>query len=104
LNPLIFGEIELFVLGKRPEAPVWPGTYSAIDHDWRRLLRQAGVAPRGPFSMRRGFGRISHDAGVAIESIQAMYGHESPATAAFYIGVEENRMVTGLRRIAEVFA
>ncbi|MCI4331460.1 MAG: tyrosine-type recombinase/integrase, partial [Thermoplasmata archaeon] len=104
INPLAYGEMLPFVRGKRTEDAVWPGSYHAIDHDWRRLLRRAGVAPRGLYSMRRGFGRISHDAGVPIESIQAMYGHESPATTAFYIGVEENRMAAGLKRMAEVFA
>lgn len=104
LNPLAYGEVQPFVLGKRPEDPVWPGTYYAIDHDWRRLLKRASVPVRGLYSMRRGFGRISHDAGVPIESIQAMYGHQSPATTAFYIGVEENRMAAGLKRMAEVFA
>jgi len=104
MNPLAYGEIEPFVLGRRPEDPVWPGTYSTIDHDWRRLQKRAGLPPTGLYSMRRGFGRISHDAGVPIESIQAMYGHESPATTAFYIGVEENRMAAGLKRMAEVFS
>src|ERR1700686_2129723 len=78
LNPKVCGEILPFVRGKRSDDPMWPGTYSAIDHDCRRLLRRAEVTRRGRYSMRRGFGRISHDAGVRIESIQAMYRHESP--------------------------
>lgn len=104
INPLAYGEILPFVRGKRPEDPVWPGTYSAIDHAWRVLLQRSGVPPRGLYSLRRGFGRISHDAGVPVEEIQAIYGHASPATTAHYIGVEETRMASGLRRMAEVFS
>jgi integrase len=104
VNPLAYGEVLPFVRGRRPEDPVWPGTYAAIDKTWRRLLKRAGLPARGLYALRRGFGRVSHDAGVPIEEIQAIYGHASPATTAHYIGVEETRMARGLARMAEAFA
>ena len=82
INPLAHVELAPIVEGKRGEDPVYPGTYHSIDHDWRRILARARVASIGLYALRRSFGRISHDAGVPIEEIQAIYGHSSPATTA----------------------
>jgi hypothetical protein len=102
-NSLDDWETVAFTRVKRVDDPVWPESHAAIDHDWRRRLTHAGITPEGLYSMRRGFGRISHDVGVPFESSQAIHGRESPATTAFYIGDEESQMATGLKRIGEVF-
>lgn len=104
INPLAYVELVPFVEGRRGEDPVYPGTYTAIDHDWRRILDRAGLPQMGLYALRRSFGRISHDAGVPIEEIQAIYGHSSPATTAYYIGVEETRMAAALERLAAAWA
>jgi len=82
VSPLVYGELEPFVHGRRPEQPVYPGTYHSIDKDWRRVQRRAGFRPVGTHALRRSFGRISHDAGTPTAEIQAVYGHESEATTA----------------------
>src|SRR5208282_932690 len=103
INPMAFAEIEPFVRGKRPEDPVYPGPYGAIDKDWRRVQRRAGFVPVGTHALRRSFGRISHDAGTPTAEIQAVYEHASEATTAQYIGIEEQRMAQGMAQMAAFF-
>ncbi len=103
INPMAYGEIEPFVRGRRPEDPVYPGRYGAIDKDWRRVQRRAGFVPVGTHALRRSFGRISHDAGTPTAEIQAVYGHASEATTAQYIGIEEQRMAQGMAQMAAFF-
>ncbi|MGP8109747.1 MAG: tyrosine-type recombinase/integrase [Thermoplasmata archaeon] len=103
VNPLAYGEVLPFLKGRRPEDPVYPGSYSTIDHAWRNAQRRAGFQPVGTHALRRSFGRISHDAGTPIEEIQAVMGHSSPGTTAEYIGVEETRIAKGMARMAAFF-
>ena len=100
-NPLACGEISPFAEGKRPVEPVYPGSYSSIDHAWRSLQRRSIGRVVGMHALRRTFGLNSLHAGVPLEELQAIYGHSSPATTADYIGVEETRMAAGVARLAE---
>jgi len=99
INPSAYAEIEEFVRGRRPEDPVYPGPFGAIDKDWRRAQRRAGFVPVGTHALRRSFGRISHDAGTPTAEIQAVYGHAAESTTSKYIGLEEQRMARGLAQI-----
>jgi integrase len=104
LNPLAYGELLQFVKGKRPGDPVYPGTYSTIDKDFRKAQHRAGFEVAvGTHALRRSFGRLSNDAGVGIAQIQAVYGHASPSTTSYYIGVEETRMAAGMDQMARFF-
>jgi len=103
VNPMAYGEIAEFVRGKRPEDPVYPGPYGAIDKDWRRVQRRAGFVPVGTHALRRSFGRISHDAGTPTAEIQAVYGHAAESTTSSYIGIEEQRMARGMAQMAAFF-
>jgi|HubBroStandDraft_1064217.scaffolds.fasta_scaffold82139_2 integrase len=103
INPMAYGEIQRFIVGKRAEDPVFPGPYGAIDKAWRRAQRRAGFVPVGTHALRRSFGRISHDAGTPVPEIQAVYGHASPVTTTVYIGVEEQRMAQGMAQMVAFF-
>ncbi|MGP8074996.1 MAG: tyrosine-type recombinase/integrase [Thermoplasmata archaeon] len=103
INPSAYGEIAQFVNGRRPEDPVYPGPYGAIDKDWRRAQRRGGFAPVGTHALRRSFGRISHDAGTPTAEIQAVYGHAAESTTSKYIGIEEQRMARGMAQMASYF-
>jgi len=103
INPAACDEIRTFTVGRRPEDPVFPGPFGAIDKDWRRAQRRAGFVPVGTHALRRSFGRISHDAGTPTAEIQAVYGHASESTTATYIGVEEQRMARGMAQMAAFF-
>ena len=103
INPSAYAEIEQFIRGRRPEDPVYPGPFGAIDKDWRRAQRRAGFVPVGTHALRRSFGRISHDAGTPTAEIQAVYGHAAESTTSKYIGVEEQRMARGMAQMATYF-
>jgi integrase len=103
INPSAYAEIEQFVLGRRPEDPVHPAPFGAIDKDWRRAQRRAGFVPVGIHALRRSFGRNSHDAGTLTAEIQAVYGHAAESTTSKYIGVEAQRMARGRAQMATYF-
>jgi len=103
VSPLALGELQAAIAGKRPEQPVYDGSYATIDKSWRKAQARAGFKRVGTHALRRSFGRISHDAGTSTEEIQAVYGHASPVTTTQHIGVEETRMARGLARMAEYF-
>lgn len=103
INPMAYGEIAAFIHGRRPEDPVFPGSYGAIDKAWRAAQRRAGFPPVGTHALRRSFGRISHDAGTPTAEIQAVYGHAAESTTAQYIGIEEQRMAKGMAQMAAYF-
>jgi len=85
---------------KRPEDRVFPFEKSAFDARLSRLGQAAGL----PFNLsghalRRTFGRLAFDAGVPIATIQAIYGHASPAMTVHYVGIEGTRMAEGLAQL-----
>ena len=100
---MAYAEVAAFAQAKRPEDPLFPGPYGAIDKVWRAAQRRAGFPPVGTHALRRSFGRISHDAGTPTAEIQAVYGHASESTTAVYIGIEEQRMAKGMAQMAAYF-
>ncbi len=79
-------------LAQRPQiGPVFPGGHEAPrlgrrpqEKAVRRLCERAGIPPCTPHQLRHSFGTWAVRAGIPINQVSAMMGHEDLATTAIY--------------------
>ncbi len=82
-----------FVLGKGPDEPVYPRTYSAFGSALNRLGRCAGLPGLSAHDLRRTFGRVLYyEKHADLNSIRVLYGHASQEMTAYYIGASQDEL------------
>ncbi len=82
-----------FVVGKPPEARVYPKSYTAFGSDLVRLGRKAGLPGLSAHDLRRTFGRmLYYERHADLNTIRVLYGHSSPEMTAYYIGASQDEL------------
>ena len=82
-----------FVLGKAPEAKVYPKSYSAFGSDLVRLGRKAQLPGLSAHDLRRTFGRmLYYERHADLNTIRVLYGHSSQEMTAYYIGASQDEL------------
>ncbi len=85
--------------GRPGDARVYPKERTDLDTRLAALGRIAGIPQRvSSHDLRRTFGRLAFDNGVSLVDLKALYGHESLDQTTHYIGVDSERLRSGLRR------
>jgi integrase len=85
--------------GRPGDARLYPKGRTDLDVRLAALGRLAGVPVRvSSHDLRRTFGRLAYENGVSLVDLKALYGHESLDQTTHYIGADQERLRSGLRR------
>jgi integrase len=74
------------IVGKAPNAPVYPWRRSKHQRDLDRACQLAGTRHYGLHDLRRTYASIMFEAGAPLEAVQDQMGHEDPKTTRLYQG------------------
>lgn len=82
-----------FVVGRPPDATVYPKGYNAFGRDLSRLGRRAGLPGLSAHDLRRTFGRmLYYERHADLNTIRVLYGHASQEMTAYYIGASADEL------------
>lgn len=79
---------------KKDNAQFWRYTEEGIGSMWRRWVKRAGVPPFGVMDLRGKGATDMYLAGISLEKIQALMGHESVTTTEIYVKRRMNIVAT----------
>ena len=90
--------------GLPEDSRLFPMSASGADLLLARAAARAGFGASGirvsHHDLRRTFGRIAHDSGMDLVQLKNLLGHASVEMTVHYIGLDADRMRTGLARLS----
>ena len=102
LHRVARAELERTLRGKNPEDRILPLSASGADNLLRGAAIAAGFEGRGVrishHDLRRSFGRLANAAGMDLIQLKNLYGHASIDMTVHYVGLDMDRMRSGLDR------
>jgi len=98
ISKAVLNAIRPYVLGKPPEARVYPNGYACIQRDVEALGRIVGSRV-SCHNLRRSFGRNLYKRGVDVNRIRAHYNHVTSEIPLYNIG----ETLDGMREAVELF-
>jgi integrase len=101
-------ELARALRGLKPEDRILPISASGADVLLRKAADAAGFSTRGirvsHHDLRRSFGRLAHAAGMDLVQLKNLYGHASMDMTVHYVGLDMDRMRSGLGRFERFMA
>jgi integrase len=106
LHPEVQRDLTRAIRGCDGEAHLFPFSKSAADALLRKSAVQAGLAREGVrvshHDLRRTFGRLAQAAGMDLVQLKNLYGHASMEQTVHYIGLDADRMRSGLVKLGRM--
>ena len=108
IHPSLIPLLATAVRGCEPTARLIPLSKTGADILLTRTAAHAGLGPPDArvshHDLRRTFGRLAHEAGMDLIQLKNMYGHASVEMTVHYIGLDSDRMRSGLQQMRKLVA
>jgi integrase len=96
MDPMTRAVLVEWVIDKGPDEELYPVGHTVADGELADLGRRANASVRVTgHVLRRSFGRLAHQAGVPVPTLQRIFGHVSIDQTQHYIGVGQEEMTEG---------
>ena len=108
IHPSLVPALQVAIQGRVETERLLPLSRTGADALLARAASDAGFVRStlriSHHDLRRTFGRLAHEAGMDLIQLKNLYGHSSVEMTVHYIGLDSDRMRTGLERLGRLVA